>query len=356
MIRRCIRAVPPHSLSQLGRCGFSTSRWLLNELTTPKVNYEAKYAEKLQKRAIEQGLSIEQLKQKLREEETTKRKEKAAVNAQTTSATPNAPSTQVEKDKATSAAVPPVSIPTRKDSSPVKPLTELLNLEKLLQTPHTAEQISLLWRAYHASRSKGTGRGYLCATIPLDAYHKMASVASKYPCFILPVPREGAQIAEEKTSEDQKAYEMYFMEWGFHSAPPEPKSSITDLFTKPTPSNNPKTSTILFTPLQEYKQRTSFATPYLVLTNYTDLASSHGIVLSRGEITPSTSGSIDAGGDGRYMLSQQDAQLLAMGIQKFYLWSEDQGKGERQELLRTFHDNPEGFKWEELLKHTDFSA
>lgn len=235
-----------------------------------------------------------------------------------------------------------------------QPLHELLNLEKLIATPHTAEQISLLWRTYHASRSKGTGRGYLCATIPLDAYNKMLSVASKYPCFVLPVPREDAQVAEARTSDEQKACEFYFMEWGFHGAPSEPKPANADLFAKPQPSSNPQTSTIMFTPLQEYKQRASYATPYLVLTNYTELARSHGIVLLRGEITPSTSGSIDAGGDGRYMLSQQDAQLLAMGIQKFYLWNES--KGEREELLKTFHDNPAGFKWEDLLKHADFSA
>lgn len=184
----------------------------------------------------------------------------------------------------------------------------------------------------------------------------MTSIANKYPHFILPVPREGAQVGEEKASADQKAYEMFFMQWDFHGQPPEPKPIAADLFAKPAPSKNPHTSTVLFTPLQEYKQRTTFATPYLVLTNYTDLASSHGIVLLRGEITPSTSGSIDAGGDGRYMLSQQDAQLLALGIQKFYLWSEDAGKGEREALLKTFHEDPEGFKWEELLKHTEFSA
>lgn len=205
-------------------------------------------------------------------------------------------------------------------SHSLQPLSTILNLEKLLQTPHTAEQVSLLWRTYHSSRSKGTGRGYLCATIPVDAYEKMASVAAKYPCFVLPIPREGAQVAEEPTAEDQKPHEFYFMEWSFHGAPPEPQQA--DIFAKPKPSTNPQTSTILFTPLQEYKLRASFATPYVVLTNYTDLARSHEIVLLRGEITPSTSNTGDAGGDGRYMLSQQDAQLLAMGTQKFYLWNE----------------------------------
>ena len=232
-----------------------------------------------------------------------------------------------------------------------QPLSNILNLDKIMQTPHTAEQIELLWRAYHGSRSGGTGRGYLCAAIPVDTYEKMASVASKYPAFVIPVPRDAAQAAEGP-AEDQRAYEFYFMEWGFHGAPAEPAAK-TELFQKPQASTNPQTSTILFTPLQEYKLRNSFATPYLVLTHYTDLARSHGVVLLRGEITPSSSGAA-TDGDGRYLLNQQDAQLLAMSTQKFYLWKDEQGEGAK--LLRTFHENPAGFKWEDLLKHADFSA
>ncbi|KAI0700434.1 ATP11-domain-containing protein [Cytidiella melzeri] len=354
LVRHPARAVPQYSLLLWqGACRFSTSKRLREGLITPKVNYEAKYAEKLQKRAAQQGLSVEQLRQKLKEEEAALRREKTASAAQARDASTSS-SARTQKNSAAPASTPTARIPTRTDSSPVKPLSGILNLEKLSETPHTAEQISLLWRAYHASRSKGTGRGYLCATVPVDAYEKMVSVASKYPSFVLPVPREGVEAADEKTPETKKAYEFHFMEWGFHGPPLELKSVTTDLFAKPRPSNNPQTSTILFTPLQEYKHRASFATPYLVLTNYTDFARSHGIVLLRGEITSTTSGSIDAGGDGRYMLSQQDAQLLAMGVQKFYLWSE--GKGEREELLKTFHDDPSSFEWEKLLKHADISA
>lgn len=235
-----------------------------------------------------------------------------------------------------------------------QPLSSILNLSKLLESPHSAEQISLLWQAYHASRSSGTGRGYLCATIPVEAYEKMVSVATKYPSFVIPVPRDAAQVSEPPASKDQRAHEFFYMEWGFHGAPTEPHSADADLFIIPKPSPNPQTSTILFASLQEYKLRTSFATPYLVLTHYTDLARSHGIVLLRGEITPSASNSGDAGGDGRYMLNQQDAQLLALGTQKFYLWNE--GFKGREELLRKFHENPTEFKWEELLKHTEFLA
>jgi len=107
--------------------------------------------------------------------------------------------------------------------------------------------------------------------------------------------------------------------------------------------------------------RASFATPYLVLTFYTNLASSHGIILMRGEITPAPipGASQVAGSDGRYLLSQEDAQLLAMQVQKVYLWGEDNNEGkvrEGERLLQMFHTQPEEFKWEELLKYADLSG
>jgi len=106
--------------------------------------------------------------------------------------------------------------------------------------------------------------------------------------------------------------------------------------------------------------RSSFATPYLTLTFYTDLASSHGTVLMRGEITPAAASVVTGASDltGRHMLSQEDAQLLAMEVQKFYLWGEGakEGKGrEAERLLKVFHEQPEAFKWEELLRHAEIS-
>lgn len=330
---------------------FSTSLGWREELyPSQRIDYASKYAEKLQKRAAEEGLTVEELKAKMKEQEKAKRKERLAkpLPFQTPKATESsAQSQQVASPAAAEAAAAP-STP-RKDSSPVKPLSNILNLEKLVQTPHTADQIELLWRAYHGSRSGGTGRGYLCAAIPVATYRKMADVAAKYPRFVVPVPRDAPEAGA-----DQRAYEFYFMEWAFHGSPADPTVK-TELFQKPAPSGNPQTSTILFTPLQEYKLRNSFATPYLVLTHYTDLAQSHGLVLLRGEITPSSSGAAASpDGDGRYLLNQQDAQLLAMCTQKFYLWKDEQEEGAK--LLKTFHENPAEFKWEDLLKHADFSA
>ncbi|KAI1797513.1 ATP11-domain-containing protein [Ganoderma leucocontextum] len=330
---------------------FSSTR-LAREIASPRVPYDEKYAEKLQQRAQEQGKSVSDLRAELKEQEKQRRlqklqeeRSKAPQAARTSSASSPSPSSP----SSTSSSIGSAS---RKDNSPVKPLSSILNLGKLLEKPHTPEQISLLWRAYHESRTGGTGRGFLCATVPVDSYEKMLGVASKYPTFILPVPRESAQVEE---GSKEPAYEFYLMEWGFHGPPPEPVTT-GNLFSPAKASSNPQTSTVLFTPLQEYKHRQSFATPYLVLTHYTDLARSHGLVLLRGETTPSgASAGAGASEDGaRYMLSQQDAQLLAIHVQRFYLQNED--SKERATLLKTFHEAPEQFKWEELLKHADFSA
>jgi ATP synthase F1 complex assembly factor 1 len=217
-----------------------------------------------------------------------------------------------------------------------------------MSNPHTADQISGLWTAYHASRSNGIGRGYLCATIPLNIYKKMEKNSRSYPSFVVPIPRIQPEQETDPSHqvEEKLAHEFYFLQWTFHASPPIPSPS-DDPFVVPTSSaSNPQTSVILFTPLQEYKLRNSFATPYLILTMYTDLAETHGIILLRGELTPSTaSGSTSAHG---YMLSQADAQMLAMTLQKFYLWNEN--GSDLEKLLHTFHKNPQDFKWQDLLK------
>lgn len=179
----------------------------------------------------------------------------------------------------------------------------------------------------------------------------MVVTGRKYPAFAVPLPRDAVQ---DDSGEAKRAYEFYFLQWGFYEVPPTP--TPLQPFSKPPsgiPVSNPQASTVLLTPLQEYKSRTTFATPYLILTFYTDLASSHGIVLLRGEITPtSASGGDNSNSD--FLLSQQDAQLLTMHLQRFYLWGgEEEGAKERYRLLEAFHNTPEGFKWEDLLKHAE---
>ncbi|KAK0246111.1 ATP11 protein-domain-containing protein [Armillaria nabsnona] len=307
----------------------------LRGLHNSSLDREAKYAEKLRLRAEQAGLSVEELKVKAKESlAEQKHRERQELLA-------SRPPPKLTSNQQTLGIPVEPKPEARKDSTPIKPLSDILNLPRILKT--TPEQLSALWTAYHASRSDGTGRGYLCAAIPFSLYKKMTTVAMKYPSFIIPLPRPDV---ENPTDESKMSYEFFFMQWNFHHSPPSP-TRADDPFQTPTPDapSNAPISTILFTPLQEYKHRASFATPYLVLTHYTDLVNTHGVILLRGEITPST-----AGGEARYMLGQEDAQLLAVGIQKFYLWGEKDAGPDGERLLRSFHDNPEEFKWGELLK------
>jgi len=198
----------------------------------------------------------------------------------------------------------------------------------------------------------------------LESYNAMARVAKKYPVFVLPIPRESTPdpSANESTGPPR---EFFFLQWGFH---PPPTPSVTspnpsEPVTSGRSSDLPELSTVLFTPLQEYKLRTSFATPYLVLTFYTDLVQSHGIVLLRGEITPSSTlaaAPSEKDTPERFFLSQVDAQLLAMGLQKFYLWGEGRKDGENdstpEALLKQFHETPEKFSWQDLLTSSNAIA
>ncbi|KIO31174.1 hypothetical protein M407DRAFT_138887 [Tulasnella calospora MUT 4182] len=327
------------------------------------------YADKIKARLSQEGVgSIDELKTKLKKEgrafeEPSLKPMNAPPASETTGAT--------EASKAgPSAYKPKTSTQKRKDSSPVKPLSEFLNLAAIASKPHTVEQISALWNLFHASRSGGTGRGFLSAVVPVESYNNMLERAKKYPMFVLPLPRPTAQDSpapsEDPDSSEQTPVEFHFIQWGMHPAPPVPSANPDDdLFTKPSPSSpspNPPTSTILFTPLIQYKLHQSYAPPYLILTHYTDLAHSHGIVLLRGEITPTSSVTVGsdqaaASADGKFMISQTDAQLLALGVQRFYLpqlqpqsQGAEGGKDEAVELLRTFHESPADFRWETLLK------
>ncbi|GBE78477.1 hypothetical protein SCP_0113660 [Sparassis crispa] len=343
LLPKCLRRPVQSSL-------FCTTGRRCRDLESSRsVYYESKYAVKLQKRAQEQDKTVSQLRTEIQEQEMEKRKQSLAAASQKEK-TPSASGVRASGSASSekfSEQTP--GFVARKDGSPVKPLNSILNLQRLFSAPHTTEQLSRLWQAYHNSRSGGTGRGFLSAVIPADKYRKMLDVATRYPRFVVPLPRDNAV-----TDSNERAYEFFLMEWGFYGSPPEPSTS-SELFASPQPSANPQTSTVLFTPLQEYKLRSSFATPHLVLTHYTDLAQSHGLVLLRGEITPTSRSSAAGGGeaDGRYLLSQEDAQILAVAVQRFYLWAE--GENERTALLQRFHDSSENFKWEELLKHMEYS-
>ncbi|KAH9983286.1 ATP11 protein-domain-containing protein [Russula compacta] len=309
-------------------------------------DYRAKYAEKLENVAQQQGTSVEELRAHVRERQREQERRKA-VEAEARSAERLLKEKQQDVHRASTPRVQrPLGSSVRKDSSPIKPLSGILNTERLLSKPHTAAQVSALWTAFHASRSGGTGRGFLCASLPRETYDSLLGVAQRYP---------NSHTHANDDDESKTGYEFYVLQWDFYHAPPPPLA-CSDPFSPEVPRENgekaanPRLATAIFTPLLEYKLRQTFATPYLVLTFYSELASSHGLVLMRGEITPSAATKSNRGD---HLLSQGDAQLLAHGLQRFYLWGSSE---EREKLLSDFHERPGAFKWEELLKHGDFGV
>jgi ATP synthase mitochondrial F1 complex assembly factor 1 len=74
---------------------------------------------------------------------------------------------------------------------------------------------------------------------------------------------------------------------------------------------------------------------------------SHGIVLLRGEITPSDRD------PGKLRMNGVDAQFLALAMQKFYL---KEGSERGQEVLAKFHEKPDEFRWEDVIEICDFQG
>lgn len=219
-----------------------------------------------------------------------------------------------------------------------------------MQNPHTAEQVSSLWLVYHGSRSNGTGRGYLSASMSRLQYEPMLERARNYPVFIIPLPCTVPSDPSDPTSEPKVATEFYFMQWNLYDRPEAPSPvdplSIEALSSSPPPNSEspplPPLSSVILTPLQEYKLRGSYAQPRLVLTHYTNFAHSHELVLFRGEIAESRSGN--------YLLSQTDAQLLALAVQRFYLHSEAAASRDAFRLLKDFHEAPSTFDYNRLIE------
>jgi len=178
----------------------------------------------------------------------------------------------------------------------------------------------------------------------------MLARARRYPVFILPLGH--TVCADEANSwKETEATEFYYMQWGFYDRAEPPSHvdpSSIDAVLSPRPqigsSSLPHVSSIILTPLQEYKLRGTYAQPRLVITHYPDFADTHDLVLLRGEIAQSSSGS--------FLLSQTDAQILALMLQRFYMPSESTTSQDAFELLRAFHEAPDTFDYQKLIEAT----
>ncbi|KAJ5951982.1 uncharacterized protein N7479_010395 [Penicillium vulpinum] len=294
-----------------------------------------RYRSKLDQKAKEEGHeSVESLKEAY-DEKIKELRRKASTVATPEPETPTPTSTTAIPGTSAAFQPPPPPPPppqesrTTKaarsvsgDSSPVKPLSSYLDVEKIRELP--AKEIEALWRLRFAENPN-----VITAAIPINTYNRMIQSARENPQFILPLPRPQTPEEAEQTPEGVTgtAADIHFLQWAFH--PPAEGST-------PSPSNT-HTSTVIFTNLGVYKMHGAFAQPHTTVTHHLDLADDKGLVLMHGQIIPE-------GG-----VSAPEATWLVSCVQRFYDF-EGLASGRKSELVRMFtRGDVENFKVEELL-------
>ncbi|CAO3624378.1 unnamed protein product [Cunninghamella blakesleeana] len=155
------------------------------------------------------------------------------------------------------------------------------------------ETIEKIWTQYHSDKD------CITATIPSDIYDTLYKRSQKYPMFIVPMPREAG-------------IEFFVLQFNFHQCH--------------------------FTSLLEYKTKGSEARPFFTITHFPELSESKGIVLMKGEIS-----------DEPRMIDTQNAQFLAFTLQQFYAT----GNQDKLKMVETFHQSPQNFDYEALIKEVE---
>lgn len=160
----------------------------------------------------------------------------------------------------------------------------VMNVEKVKKLKRS--DISQMWKEFHSKRPNT-----LSGTMNRDFYDKLNSNLIKYPLFTLPVVGDGG-------------FQAYLMQ--------------------------AESDKVSFTSLHEYKLKQSNAIPHISLTNYTQLASSHDLVLMKGEVA-----SMDV----------TQAQSLVYQMQLFYATCEMRFK-----LVQRFHEDPQRFDFDQVVR------
>ncbi|ORX39151.1 ATP11 protein-domain-containing protein [Kockovaella imperatae] len=372
-VRQLANAIASSSRSRLSsaRC-LSSSSHLLEVASEPNKSplshrelveqqrkaFEEKYGAKLKKKAEAEGVrDLESLKEKVMAPSV-----KRALLAKRSARDYSAKKASVEQSTNPEVTVTATKLQdegdaTRRDQAKgdragVKPLASILNLDILRDKTHIADDIAKIWTAHHTTHPT-LSASFLSAFLPSSTYKSMLMLAMENPFFVLPLPREtssGADKGAIKTDE----YDMFYLQWLFHPTPVTsvPPSASAD----GKPTRPPHTSSVIFTPLEEFKNAGEWAHPQLVITHYPELANSHDLVLMRGEI--STYAETSPGGS-QYLLSQSRAQLLALALQKFYCAGLQQTlesaqsretRLKRVQTLRDFREKPQEWDWQGLVQ------
>ncbi|KAK3828535.1 MAG: ATP11 protein-domain-containing protein [Benniella sp.] len=222
------------------------------------VDYTQKYADKLKRKAQEEGVgTIDELKAKLLPTTQTAFK-KAQPQEPKAVAVENKTEQAPRQASSTTAATTNAS--PYESSSPS--LDKVMKLELLQDL--SAEDIGKIWIQKHMDQEDT-----ISAVVPAETYKKMLSRSKEYPMFLLPLSHDDG-------------VEFYLMQFAFHQ--------------------------VVFTSLLEYKTHGTNARPFLTLTHYPELIDSKGIVLMSGSLLS----------DPRVLTIDQ-AQVLTFGLQQYYV-------------------------------------
>ncbi|KAF9992872.1 hypothetical protein BGZ79_002537 [Entomortierella chlamydospora] len=291
------------SAPRLGRSVYPSTQQQSSKLATvtnariffrsKHIDYTQKYAEKLKRKAEEEGVaSLDELKAKLLPATQTafkKAQPKDSTTATTTTTTATAKTAdQKDKDRANAASEKPYD-----SGSPSLDKIMKLNLVKDL----SADDIGKIWIQKHMEQEDT-----ISAVVPAETYKKMLSRAKEYPMFLLPLSHGDG-------------VEFYLLQFAFHQ--------------------------VIFTSLLEYQTHLENARPFLTLTHYPELIDSKGIVLMKGVISTEPR-----------LLTADQAQVLTFGLQQYYVSDHK----EKLQLLHDFHKKPAQFSHEKLVALTEISG
>ncbi|KAM9897405.1 hypothetical protein OXX69_010277 [Metschnikowia pulcherrima] len=261
-----------------------------------------RYRSQLEKKARQIGVSsIDELKENLKEEIESKKKEMNAVD----------PLKELEAYEKEQAQKLRQKLAAKKDSkirdaidasipkAPYKTLSSFVDVEKLRELPE--KEMTYIWKARFEANERA-----ITAALNASQFGNLFANAFKNPSFVLPLPKDG------------DGYEMHFVQWSFVG---------------------PHTTHCMLTSLAEYKLHKEYAKPHTTLMFHQELLGDSGVVLMNGQLEQDVP------------LSVEEASLLVLNVQRFYGAMTASSSAERKlELLRAFTQGDSAFSMDKLIE------
>lgn len=255
-------------------------------------NFQEKYATKLQAKAIDQGVTVEELLANARTgSEKLRRSDVADLQKQAKNFR--------QRYAGASTAEKLQKLPKSKPRS--MNLDSFVDVAKL--RPHPVKEIEMLWKA----RFLDTPNAF-SGSMSAGAFSKLYINARKYPTFVLPLPHKAHGI------------ELHYAQWSFVTS---------------------ETVYCLITSLAQYKLHTEYAHPHTTFMLHTNLAADKQIVLTNAVIQGNE-------------ISTENAAITVLNLQRFYTADAESVHGRpKVDLLRQFNTGDANFSTEKLIEATE---